>query len=246
MNEELWRGKFKHLPAWPCPACGTGTLHVVDGSFREHLHPGDLGCIQEGYIDPDDVIGMFAAILECGCRPCNRHVLVHGIYESFREGDGNEFEWINGYTPKSFYPSPPLVMLPEKTPEAVAVHMERSFGLYWSDPLACAGALRSALEAIADHLGIPRNKPNGGFYPLSQRLKVLERTHPKLADVMDAIKNVGNDGAHGDAMNSSTLLAAYELLAMELRALYVDESARKEELLRQLRDGRETNENSCV
>jgi hypothetical protein len=51
----------------------------------------------------------------------------------------------------------------------------------------------------------------------------------------EAIKDVGNVGAHGDAVDQTKLLVALELLEIELRQLFNDDPARRQELVKELK-----------
>jgi hypothetical protein len=66
-------------------------------------------------------------------------------------------------------------------------------------------------------------------------LNVLKPQHPELVEAADVLREVGNQGAHGDAVDRDRLLAAYELFEIELRKLFTDDTARRRTLIDKLR-----------
>jgi len=70
---------------------------------------------------------------------------------------------------------------------------------------------------------------------LAKRLKNLTSHHPTLAKVASVIKDFGNIGAHGNAVEREKLIAAYELIEIELRALFEDTDSRRDILIGQLK-----------
>ena len=56
------------------------------------------------------------------------------------------------YSVRAFHPPLKLIEVPEATPELISEALARSFGLFWSDQQSCAGALRVAIEGLAEHL----------------------------------------------------------------------------------------------
>jgi hypothetical protein len=125
--------------------------------------------------------------------------------------------------------------IPDKLiPESISGALHRSFSLYWRDPQSCAVAIRTAIEGIAEHLGQPAIY-KGKFVSLERRLSNLDAQHSDTVEAGKAIKDIGNDGAHGDEVDREKLLTAYELLEIELRRLYNNDSLRRQELITRLK-----------
>jgi Domain of unknown function (DUF4145) len=127
-----------------------------------------------------------------------------------------------------------LIDIPQQLPPPILASLAESFALYWSHPQACAVAIRTAIEGIADHLGQPR-QVKGKFVPLAQRLKNLKPQHPDLFKAAAAIKDFVNLGAHGDTVDRENLLTAYELVEIELRVLFEDTNSRRDALIGKLK-----------
>jgi hypothetical protein len=99
---------------------------------------------------------------------------------------------------------------------------------------ACAGVIRVAIEALAAYLGQPPIV-EGKFVLLGTRLKKLKQTHPEVVEAAEAIKDVGNGGAHGNNVEQAKLLSCYELLEIELRTLFNNDATRRRALIDDLR-----------
>jgi len=73
---------------------------------------------------------------------------------------------------------------------------------------------------------------------LEKRLDNLQRLDPSHAEIMEAakvIRDFGNGGAHGEDVDRDKLLAAYELLEIELRRLFNYDASRRQVLIENLR-----------
>jgi hypothetical protein len=83
-------------------------------------------------------------------------------------------------------------------------------------------------------LGQPARQ-NGKFLSLERRLNNLGAQHSDIVEAAKAIRDIGNDGAHEDEIDREKLLTAYELLEIELRRLFNDDSHRRQELITRLK-----------
>ena len=176
--------------------------------------------------------GVFATVLKCANYECSQGVSILGDYSS-RLIDSSYATEVD-YTVRDFHPALLLINVPVSAPEPIKDALQRSFALYWRDPQSCAGAIRTAIEGIAEKLGQPAQL-GGRFISLGNRLKKLKATHPDLVEAAEAIKGIGNAGAHGGAVDRPKLLTAFELLELELRRLFSDDATRRQELIQQLR-----------
>jgi len=134
------------------------------------------------------------------------------------------------YSVRAFHPALKIIEMPPETPAPISEALLRSFSLFWSDHQACAGAIRVAIEGIAGYLGEPRVVGKTAR-SLAKRLKLLEPRHSELVEAANAIKDVGNEGAHGDEVDQTKLLDCYELLELELRGLFNNDAVRRRALI---------------
>lgn len=235
IDEFLCRPTFSEFPAWPCPACKRGSLRFDHNLLRRWPNKGIVYGIEEGYLFRGEDDGVFSILLKCADYPCNQGVAVLGDYSS-RIVDAHTYETEITYTVRDAHPAIMLFDVAEKLiPEMVRVPLLRSFALYWRDPQACAAAIRTTIEALVDTLGVSRTK-DGKRVSLGQRLRRLETSpHAQIVEAAKAIKDIGNDGAHGDAVDRGKLLASYELLEIEMRGLFNNDEVRKQTLISRLK-----------
>jgi hypothetical protein len=190
--------------------------------------------IDEGAIERWDDYGVFSATLRCSSYQCQQGLAVIGDYSTNLVSPHPSYELERKYQIRDIHPAILLIDVPDATPAPIKTALSSSFALYWRDPEACAGKLRMSVEGIVDHLGQPR-KVRGRFINLGTRLNNLKSQHPELFEAADALRDVGNDGAHGDPIDRDRLLASYELFEIELRRLFTDDASRRRALITKLR-----------
>jgi hypothetical protein len=228
------------FPHWPCPECGHGVLQLAGRSIRFALSAGMSFAIDLDPLANFEAYGAFCATMVCVNEACSQGVVVIGDYSTHTpEGmyysgrGGYDFPVERKYVINAIHPAFRLINIPQASPPPILAPLEESFALYWGHPQACAASIRTAIEGITDHLGQPR-EVNGKFVSLAQRLKNLTPQYPALAKVATAIKNFGNIGAHGNTIEHNKLLAAYELVEIELRLLFEDTDSRRDLLIGKL------------
>ena len=232
------------FPRWPCPDCGEsrqGRLQLRPNSIHYAAAAGVHAGIEGGYLERWDDYGVFAATMVCDSAGCQAGVVILGDYNvtGSIEIFGRSYEDDMGrkFTIKFVHKSPPLITIPQTTPEPIAEAVRRSFPLYWSDARACAGSVRIAIEETTDHL-VPRPvRPSGAPVPLRQHLNNMRTSHPQHGNHIDAflviVEKLGNPGAHGESVDRDRLLDAYELLEIELGEIFA--GTLRKELINRLR-----------
>ena len=104
------------------------------------------------------------------------------------EGNENEPNFGERFSPKVFLPTLPIIDIPEGVPELIKKELETSFELYWINESACANSLRKVLELVMDDKGVEQNRI------LHHRIKKFKATENEM---LIAIKEIGNAGSHG-------------------------------------------------
>jgi Domain of unknown function (DUF4145) len=236
INRRLCTTKVPWFHPWPCPACKQGTIQSLkegESPIRHWPNTGVAAGIDEGFIERSDDYGVFSATLRCSNYQCQQGIAVVGDYSTSLSGMGM-WETERSYEILDIHPAILLIDIPEATPKPIKTSLSSSFPLYWRDPQACAGKLRTAVEDVLEHLGQPR-KVRGKFISLAVRLKNLKALHPELAESADILRDLGNAGAHGDQVDRDQLLDSYELFEIELRELFTDDATRRRALITKLR-----------
>jgi hypothetical protein len=232
IDRKLCAPGFGYFLQWRCPACDQGVLEQEMEMIRHWPVAGVYFAIEEGHIPRSDDYGVFSATLKCSNRACRQGVAVLGDYSSFELDASYDYE--HRYSVRTFHPPLKVIDVPAATPAPISEALTRSFALFWSDYAACAGVIRVAIEAVAEHLGQPPVVA-GKFVALGRRLKKLKPIHPEVVEAAEAIKDVGNGGAHGNMVEQAKLLSCYELLEIELRTLFNNDATRRRTLIDDLR-----------
>jgi hypothetical protein len=240
VNFTLDGSEEPRFPHWPCPVCGHGVLQLSHRSTRFASSAGMAALIEHDDLAGFEDHGVFCATMVCVNEACLQGVVVIGDYSTHTpEGmcasvsGVYNFPVERNYIITAIHPAFQLINIPQNLPLPILDPLSESFALYWGHPQVCAASIRMAIEGITDHLGQPR-EVNGKFIPLGQRLKNLKQQHPDLFKAATAIKDFGNVGAHGNAVEREKLLAAYELVEIELRVLFEDTRSRRDALIGKL------------
>jgi hypothetical protein len=114
--------------------------------------------------------------------------------------------------------------IPSKCPEAAAGHLLDSFALFFADPGAALNSARTAVEAVLTDLGVKRfivAKGKRKPINLHQRIQLLPAKYKELADMLLAVKWLGNAGSHdGDKPSIADVRVTYDLLEHVLSEIY--------------------------
>jgi len=177
--------------------------------------------------DPNWTENRFVAFLKCSWTSCGELVVVSGDTESVEEAD-EEFGrvWANHLRPRSMFPAPHIIELPNELPRPVEKEIENSFQLFWVDLGASANRMRTSLERVMDHFQIRKFNKTGKrvAIPLANRISLFEQEHgSQFSDIFTALRHVGNLGSHAD-IDRVSLLSAYEVYEHALSELFAKRS----------------------
>lgn len=230
-------------PSFPCSVCGVGvielspdptgktngSLHLVEAaeSKRDREHPR---------WEPTWIWGKFHAVLTCTRRACAEIAIATGEYSVKDRVTPPAEPFIDRWTKADLYEDflllryldPPvrLLAVPEGTPDRTKQYVEEAAALIWVSPDAAANTLRRAVEALLDALGVPSTESSGKPISPHRRIKRLAATNQEVADVLLAVKWVGNDGSHvpkdlaAAPLDAAVCIEAAEHLEYALNLLY--------------------------
>ncbi|MFF1678808.1 DUF4145 domain-containing protein [Streptomyces sp. NPDC058256] len=219
-------------PQWPhipCPSCKRGGLTLVSDSLLQGESATSRRSQSHPEWDPDWVHGYFSCLLRCQKPGCDlvRMVGDTGLYLK-RSEDG----YIDFYTPKFFMPPLPLIESYDLCPRPVQELVDAAAKIIWTDPSSAANRLRSAVEALMDDQGIPRKGIRGGKsydVNLHNRIVAFKAAKPECtvaADLVLAVKWIGNVGSHDHRLRIPDVLEGVEILDHTLEQIY--DSSREE------------------
>jgi hypothetical protein len=201
--------------------------------------------------DPEWIDYTFTAWAECGHPSCKQQFAIAGKGGVGPELTEDGYEYEDYFSPMTCLPMPDMFSFPTKCPDEVEEEIKAAFALFWSQPNACAGRIRVALECLMDNLGVPQRRKNnqGKYYDLSlhARLDVFAESEPTTGRQLVALKWLGNAGSHNSKVkkkdlfdsfeikvNKNDLLDAFEIMEHTLGELIERRSARVAELAKTL------------
>lgn len=187
----------------------------------------------------DDEEGSFTGFLNCVS--CDEWVAVTGTYKAADVEwiDRNEYRVRMCYAPRAIVPPPPIIELPEALPKDVHECVTEAFLLFWCDSAACVNRIRSCVELVLNRLKVPRStivvkngkrKRERRF--LHNRIDILARTRPELAQSFLAAKWIGNEGSHQSVNARQAALDAFEILEDALESLWGKHERRLRAIIR--------------
>jgi hypothetical protein len=218
-----------------CPHCQRTTLTLEEKclfveetaySLANHAHPE---------WEPDFSSKRFVLVLRCSVKKCGELVAVSGdvvVEPTFDdEGDWNYEAMLR---PRSMYPAPRIIVLPEAIPHEVRQELELAFQLFWADYGSCATRIRTSVERLMDHFKVvkmrvvkdPKKPGQPGKlrpYDLSARIdKFISATGDVVhKDHLHTLRVVGNVGTHKSGVSREEVLQAFEVYEHALAELVV-------------------------
>lgn len=200
----------ENWPVMPCGQCSSGflrpaTTSIIDLSQPQRDHP-DWG--------PEWVKGYWTGESECTNQHCQHAAALVGHME-LREEDlwgMGHFTWERFLRIRYVEPPLRLANLPSQCPVDVREQVEVASRIIWADAASAATRLRSAVELLLTTLGVATQTSKGKRSPLHQRIDELRKTKPELADVIEAVKWIGNAGSHAEESTGEEVLKAVAML----------------------------------
>jgi hypothetical protein len=230
LNRAEWLGTFYPLPGWLCPACEQGHLRLIDKTLAK----ADTAATLRGRKHPDWEHEWdqqrFSGLLQCDNAQCKEVCCISGttsqveVYEDCCE-DGIERQcFVDGYDVRYIYPSPLPFRMSQKVPKEIADLLRRSTELYWADPEGAANKLRQAIEVLLTEQGVRRTIINRQHrrqtLNLHSRIVEYKGKQSEAADLLLAVKWIGNEGSHAGSLKHEDVLDGYEMLGHVLDDVY--------------------------
>lgn len=231
LNEDLLKitkGFPEDLTDWPeipCPSCARGVLLPDRDSFVEeesitskNLHG------HEGW-EPEWIQSDFHCVLTCRKETCDR-VRVTGEM-NLGWGGRYDVQYEKFFMPIIFRPALPLLVSRNLCPAEVGERVDAAAKILWLDPNAAANRLRGAVEALMDDTGVVCTKPGRAGkeirLSLDKRIEVFKAELPQYSDAADlllAVKWIGNVGSHEDVLRVRDVLEGAWFLDEALSLIY--------------------------
>lgn len=217
----------------PCPICGDGTVGFDGAKTHLDRESSDLDrLVRQGFEPPGELSGTFTGSLTCDNVPCKSVLAVAGdyVYSYDDVDDFGNVDLVDLYKARFIHPPLLLIASPPKTPPSVTSEIEGASSLLYLNPSAAGSRLRYALEALLDAKKIRKLQVGTGNgrkrLSLHGRIEAFAQTNREIANVILAVKWIGNEATHGPDLTISEVLIAAEALDAALRALYDDSDAK--------------------
>lgn len=224
VERSLYATSFSKLPAWPCPTCGKGHLVCSDDMLlNEETGPSKEAHDDNGW-DPDWIERRFAGLLKCNFGNCGELVAIAGdvsIVEHLGydyDGEATQ-DYIENFRPCGLFPAPLPIRPPVDTPELVQTALKEAAGLIWQSAEGAANQVRQAVEHLMDHMGVTRSLP-GAYLSLHRRIREYQKKDPKNAEILLAVKWLGNSGSHAGGLTRDDVFDAFDMVELVLNNLY--------------------------
>ncbi|MDP9612847.1 DUF4145 domain-containing protein [Streptomyces demainii] len=219
-------------PMIPCPSCSRGELGPDDQhplAREESWESKDWR--KHDFWEPEWIHGQFHGALVCGRAQCREYVAVTGDWKLIEQRDdenrwdGDSFQPL--FTPRFFLPA--LKLLPTaprlEIPAPIEERLQAASTVLWADPSSAGNRVRAAAEALLDDQNIPRTATTAKgrtqrFTAHDRIVKFRTAGHPEEADLLEAVKWIGNDASHEDSLSVADVLDGVDLLEHALRLLY--------------------------
>lgn len=239
VNIAHWAETFSQsgLPPFRCPTCNQGSLTEAKGTRKLIQSERSKKARAHEDWDPTWVQERFSLFLQCSNADCGELVVVSGDTTIDEEEDVDlRRVWVSQLRPKSMYPAPYIIELPEEIPDEVRSELEQAFALFWSDLNASANRLRTSLERGLDVVGIKKFNKTGKrvSIPLARRIALFETAKGSdLSGIFTALRHVGNLGTHA-SVSRTALLTAFTLYEHALAELFGGRKKKIAELTKKL------------
>ncbi|GAA4728341.1 DUF4145 domain-containing protein [Isoptericola chiayiensis] len=206
---------------WPetnCPQCTGGILAVetvqnIESNSSSRLRDHDAW-------EPEWISGFFIVQLRCQTPRCHELTVAHGDWRVAGTGWSDEgIEYSSLYHLRSTLPPLPIIEIPDSCPSEVRDSVTKAAQIIWCDAGAAASRLRFAIEHILDDQNIPRTRSS-----THRRIENFRQTNTRAAEILEAVKWIGNQGTHEESLTTADVLEGAKILEHGLTLLY-DSSA---------------------
>ncbi|MBF6427829.1 DUF4145 domain-containing protein [Nocardia cyriacigeorgica] len=226
--------RVNNWPVLPCPVCRKGKLTSDEKHLKHVQSPSTYGWEHDSG-DPADIRGILYGVLYCNDRACGEQVAVVGDYAVQRDIDDTLDNYVRV---RMLHPPVPVVEVPDSVPDSIRRTLIRAAGVSWSDPSAGVALLRQSIERLMDERGIAATASNGRFRTLHQRITDFRGIESEVADLLEAVKWVGNEGSHPGGLAAVDFVEAAELVELALKLLYKPDTTALHERARRVVEAR--------
>lgn len=141
------------------------------------------------------------------CQNCQQSVTASGLY--MRSFSFDKKEKPPAIKVEHFSPTVPIVSVSSFTPDSIQVELNDAFKHFHFDPASSASKLRRAIESFCEDMQVKGKN-------LHQKICSLKEQYPEIAEYLEPLKLVGNEGTHAHDVTEIDLLHAFEIFKFVL------------------------------
>lgn len=204
------------------PRCKKGMLVPLSNTFVALETAGSKEAHDHEAWDQEWINERFICVLQCTWKGCGETAVAAGHAVVAVSVDEHGESWYHRYRPDFLEPAPDMFTVPADTPENIRSEVQEAFRLFWTDLPACANRIRTAVESVLTFLAVPTTMPGGGYMSAHSRIvhyKGMNPANVALADVMLAVKWLGNAGSHTGSVKEKDIFDGFDLLEHVLYTL---------------------------
>lgn len=214
---------------WPrpsCPNCKSGYISFA-GPTTDESHESAQEHDHEAF-EPEWIHGTFIVRGQCENRECRLTVYGTGDYyvdwsRATQNFDSHGPVYSEFYKITHLHPPMLIMPIPQAAPEEVREGILRASRVLFADPGLAATALRATVERFLTSQGIASGA-NGTFKTAHQRItqwSASDATREPIAQLLFAVKWLGNAGTHEDAdLNTTEVLDGAAMLDEAFHRIY--------------------------
>jgi hypothetical protein len=200
---------------WPrpaCPNCQTG--YIGFSAPTEDEGRDSASARNHPAFEPEWIFGVFAVRGKCENSKCQQvvhgtgnYTVDHSIKSNRDDIDFQGIPYSSYYVVTHLHPPMLIMPIPVSAPDEVREGLLRASRVLFADPGLAATALRATVERFLTAQGVAAATPTGKFRGADDRIKEWARSDPSrppIANLLLAVKWLGNAGTHEDSDLSTT------------------------------------------
>jgi hypothetical protein len=214
------------FPQFQCPNCENYSQMITNLNSSESIESQNE--LDHEAWDPMWIGGDFAAI--CACQSCGQKVYMVGTYimdqyyEPDYTGDGRpELNYEEVYSVKYMSPAMILMALPAKCPKEVKEYIQSASEAMFTSPDLAASRIRTSIDELLTSQNVYKFKDKNGKQfrrTTHERIKLFEEKNKEVANLLEAVKWIGNEGTHDTTLTISDFLDGVEIYSLALDLLF--------------------------
>lgn len=125
---------------------------------------------------------------------------------------------------RDFIPSLPLTSLPDSCPSAIIERLSGASAILYRDPSSAGNRVRVAIEELLTIQKVRRFPPgkrkSKDRLTTHRRIEEFKKIKPDVAEILMAVKWIGNSGSHESGLKIRDVLDGVRLLTHAVELLY--------------------------